>query len=195
MENKSLTPRSIILISLLMDNETVAEKVKAAGDEGKSYAIYKVCEKSGNIILGETRYEFWNRLIGCQKILPFESWALAVWDALVSLSTGDNAVAIEEGLSVEIAKATREGRYNWVVERLVNVYDHFANNKDGGASLEGGRGKSGPSVVVGKVGDPVVVNVNVSDKRRVFRFPDATGRAFLNLETGIVGMSVSKVEE
>ena len=195
MENKSLTPRSIILISLLMDNETVAEKVKAAGDEGKSYAIYKVCEKSGNIILGETRYEFWNRLIGCQKILPFESWALAVWDALVSLSTGDNAVAIEEGLSVEIAKATREGRYNWVVERLVSVYDHFANNKDGGASLEGGRGKSGPSVVVGKVGDPVVVNVNVSDKRRVFRFPDATGRAFLNLETGIVGMSVSKVEE
>ena len=183
------------MISLLMENETVAEKVKAAGDEGKSYAIYKVCEKSGNIILGETRYEFWNRLIGCQKVLPFESWALAVWDALVSLSTGDNAVAIEEGLSVEIAKATREGRYNWVVERLVSVYDHFANNKDGGASLEGGRGKSGPSVVVGKVGDPVVVNVNVSDKRRVFRFPDATGRAFLNLETGIVGMSVSKVEE
>lgn len=183
------------MISLLMENETVAEKVKAAGDEGKSYAIYKVCEKSGNIILGETRYEFWNRLIGCQKILPFESWALAVWDALVSLSTGDNAVAIEEGLSVEIAKATREGRYNWVVERLVDVYDHFANNKDGGAPLAGGREKSGPSVVVGKVSDPVVVNVNVSDKRRVFRFPDATGRAFLNLETGIVGLSVSKVEE
>ena len=195
MENKSLTPRSIILISLLMENETVAEKVKAAGDEGKSYAIYKVCEKSGNIILGETRYEFWNRLIGCQKVLPFESWALAVWDALVSLSTGDNAVAIEEGLSVEIAKATREGRYNWVVERLVDVYDHFANNKDGGAPLAGGREKSGPSVVVGKVSDPVVVNVNVSDKRRVFRFPDATGRAFLNIETGIVGLGVSKVEE
>ena len=117
MDAKSLTDRSITLMSLLMLNETVAEKVKSAGGEGKSYAIFRVCD-DGTVVLGETRFEFWNRLIGCQKKLTFESWALAVWDALVSLSTGNNAVAIEEGLSVEIAKkAQREENYNWVVER------------------------------------------------------------------------------
>lgn len=195
MNTKSLTDRSIGLMSLLMLNETVAEKVKSAGGEGKSYAIFKVCD-NGIVVLGETRFEFWNRLIGCQKKLPFESWALAVWDALVSLSTGNNAIAIEEGLSVEIAKkAQRHEEYNWVVERLSDVFDHVCNNKGGGASLEGDRRKSGSSVIVGSVTEPVVVNVNVNDRRRVFRFPDATGKAFLNLETGIVGMSVSHSEQ
>ena len=192
MGTKSLTDRSIALMSLLMLNETVAEKVKSAGGEGKSYAIFRVCD-NGTVVLGETRFEFWNRLIGCQKELTFESWALAVWDALVSLSTGNNAVAIEEGLSVEIAKkAQREENYNWVVERLNDVFDHVCNNKDGGASLEGDRRKSGSSVIVNHKTDPVIVNVHVSDEHRVFRFPDATGKAFLNLETGIVGMSISK---
>jgi len=194
MNVKSLTDRSIALMSLLMLNETVAEKVKSAGGEGKSYEIFEVCD-NGNVILGETRFKFWNRLIKCQKVLPFESWALAVWDALVSLSTGNNAIAIEEGLSVEIAKkAQRHEEYNWVVERLNDVFDHVCNNKGGGASLEGDQRKPGSSVVVGNVTEPVIVNVNVNDKRRVFRFPDATGKAFLNLETGIVGMSVSHDE-
>lgn len=195
MNAKSLTDWSIGLMVQLMKNETVAEKVKAAGGEGKSYAIFKVCD-DGIVILGETRFDFWNRLIGCQKKLPFESWALAVWDALVSLSTGNNAVAIEEGLGVEIAKkAQRENEYDWVVSRLFEIHEHVCNNKNGGASLEGDRRKSGSSVIVGHVAEPVVVNVNVSDKHRVFRFPDATGQAFLNLETGIVGMSVSHSDE
>ena len=191
MNAKSLTDRSITLMSLLMLNETVAEKVKSAGGEGKSYAIFRVCD-DGTVVLGETRFEFWNRLIGCQKKLTFESWALAVWDALVSLSTGNNAIAIEEGRSVEIAKkAQRENEYDWVVSRLFEIHEHVCNNKDGGASLEGDRRKSGSSVVVNPVAEPVIVNVNVSDKHRVFHFPDATGKAFLNLETGIVGMSVT----
>lgn len=191
MNVKSLTDWSIGLMVLLMKNETVAEKVKAVGGEGKSYAIFRVCD-NGTVVLGETSFDFWNRLIGCQVKLPFESWALAVWDALVSLSVGSNAVAIEEGLGVEIAKkAQRENEYDWVVSRLFEIHEHVCNNKDGGASLEGDRRKSGSSVVVNPVAEPVIVNVNVSDKHRVFHFPDATGKAFLNLETGIVGMSVS----
>lgn len=195
MKVKSLTDWSIGLMVQLMKNETVAEKVKAVGGEGKSYAIFRVCD-NGTVVLGETSFDFWNRLIGCQVKLPFESWALAVWDALVSLSVGNNAVAIEEGLSVEIAKkAQRENEYNWVVSRLFEIHEHVCNGKNGGASLEGDRRKSGSSVVVGNVAEPVIVNVNVSDKHRVFRFPDATGKAFLNLETGIIGMSVSKSDD
>ena len=189
MDKKPLTEFSIKHMEILMLDKVIAEKIQSTAKEGKSYALCEI-KDDGRVILGETRVDFWNRLSGCRTTLPFDSWALAVWDALVSLSKDGNAVAIEEGLSVEIAKkAQRDGDYNWVVDRLVDIYRHVCNNKDGGAPLEGGRRKSGSSVVVGNVAEPVVVNVNVDDKRRVFRFPDATGRAFLNIQTGVVGMS------
>lgn len=194
MNKKTLTNISIAKIGMLMLNEHIAGKVKLAGKEGRSYKTFRVND-NGIISLGETNYWFWNQLIGCKFDLTFESWALAVWDALVGLSKGNNAIAIEEGLSVEIAKKTkREAEYNWVVDRLFEVFEHFCNNKDGGASLEGGPGKSGPSVIVEKaVNDqPTIVNVNLPNMKRTFRFPDATGQAFLNLDMGIVGVSVEK---
>ena len=196
MNKKTLTNRSIQLIGLLMLDETIAAKVKAAASEGKSFEIFEVDDTTGVITLGVTRFRWWNQLIGCQVKLPFTSWALAVWDALVSLSKNGNAVAIEEGLSVEIAKkAQRESEFNWVVERLNDIYDHVVNNKNGGASLEGDRGKSGPSVIVREQSErtPTVINVNLTGKpKQTFRFPDATGKAFLSLEMGVVGVSVEK---
>lgn len=195
MNKKTLTDVSIAKIGILMLNEHIAEKVKSAGKEGRSYKTFRV-NGNGIISLGETNYWFWNQLIGCKFDLTFESWALAVWAALVGLSKGNNAIAIEEGLSVEIAKKTkRDSEYNWVVDRLYEVFEHFCNNKDDGASLEGGRGKSGPSVIVREQSEqtPTVINVNLTGKpKQTFRFPDATGKAFLNLEMGVVGVSVEK---
>jgi hypothetical protein len=192
--NKTLTKRTVQLMALLMLDETIAEKVKSANGEGKSFEIFDIDDNTGNVTLGVTRFKWWNQLIKCQVKLPFTSWALAVWDALVSLSKGNNAIAIEEGLSVEIAKkAQRESEFNWVVERLCDVYDHVVNNKNGGASLEGDREKSGPSVIVRDRGNAeTIVNVNVSDMHKTFRFPDATGQAFLDVEMGVVGLGVSK---
>lgn len=195
MDKKTLTNVSIAKIGMLMLNEQVAEKVKSAGKEGRSYKTFRVND-NGIISLGETNYWFWNQLIGCKFDLTFESWALAVWAALVGLSKGNNAVAIEEGLSVEIAKKTkRETEFNWVVDRLFDVFEHVCNNKNGGASLEGDPGKSGPSVVVNEAADqqPTVVNIHLDGKRKqTYRFPDATGDAFLKLEMGVVGVSVEK---
>lgn len=96
---------------------------------------------------------------------------------------------------MEIAKkAQRESEFNWVVERLNDIYDHVVNNKNGGASLEGDPGKSGPSVVVREHDHgETVVNVHINDEApRVFRFPDATGKAFLDLEYGIVNVTRSR---
>ena len=195
MDKKTLTNVSIAKIGMLMLNEQIAEKVKSAGKEGRSYKTFRVND-NGIISLGETNYWFWNQLIGCKFDLTFESWALAVWAALVGLSKGNNAVAIEEGLSVEIAKKTkRETEFNWVVDRLFDVFEHVCNNKNGGASLEGDPGKSGPSVVVNGATDqqPTIVNIHLTGKQKqTFRFPDATGQAFLNLEMGVVGVSVEK---
>lgn len=196
MKTKSLTPNSIALMQYLMRNETIANKVKAAGKEGKSYVIYSF-EDNGSIILGETKYKFWNNLIGCKVVLPFESFASCVWDALVDLSTGNNQEALLQGLSKEVlVKAQREKEYDWVVERLVDCFRHVCNNLGNAQPLAGGRGKSGHNentsrIITGVTSNnqPVEVNVNFGNNKRTFRFPDATGTADLVLEMGVVNVS------
>ena len=80
-----LSDESKRLIQYLMANEKIAAKVKAAGGQEKSYAIYSI-EDCGTIILGETKYRFINRLFNCQFPLTFVQFASAVWDALVDFS-------------------------------------------------------------------------------------------------------------
>ena len=179
----------------LMQNETIANKVKAAGKEGKQYAIYTISD-DGTVVLGETKNRFWNQLIGCKFTLTFESFATCVWDALVDLATGGNQEALLKGLSKEVLeKAQREKQYDWVVERLVDCFRHVCNNKGIESCLEGCPGKSGQKINVEPVyihnsnGTPVEINVNVGNNRRTFRFPDATGRADLVLEMGVVGVT------
>lgn len=196
MSKVALIPDSISYMEVLMHNETIVNKVKAAGKEGRTYASYQIDDRDGSVTLGETKSWFWNRLIGCKRELTFESWALAVWDALVDLSSGLNAKALEEGLSVEIAKeAQRAEKYNDVVMRLIDCYRHVVNG-NGQSSLEGDQRKSGSRVVVAEVAEPnntdVVVNINTHKHTRTFTIPDATGRAFIDLEMGVVGAHISR---
>lgn len=190
MKKKLLTPDSKLNIERLMLNETIRNKVMSAGEEGRPYVTYKVHD-SGIVVLGETRYWWWNRLIKCQFPLTFHAFVSAVWDALVDLSAGGNKEALQKGLGRELMeKSQREKEYNFVVKRLQECYDHVCNNK-GGADLEGSLGKSGPSVahVAVPVNNPVNVNVNIDGKtHKTVRFPDATGKAFLECELGVVGV-------
>lgn len=190
MKKKLLTPDSKLNIERLMLNETIRNKVMSAGEEGRPYVTYKVHD-SGIVVLGETRYWWWNRLIKCQFPLTFHAFVSAVWDALVDLSAGGNKEALQKGLGRELMeKSQREKEYNWVVKRLQECYDHVCNNK-GGADLEGSLGKSGPSVarVAVPVNNPVNVNVNIDGKtHKTVRFPDATGKAYLECELGVVGV-------
>lgn len=194
---RALSEGALCLMHLLMTDETIGNKVKSANSEkeGKTYVIYNI-RKNGAVVLGETKYRFWNRLIGCEYELPFEKWALVVWDALMDLSKGANAKALEEGLSTEIAKkAQRSGDYEWVVKRLYDCYEHVCNNKSGDVSSAGDQDKNGSNVKTHTVycdGQPVVVNVNADGLRKQLKFPDATGRAFLKFDLGVVGVQVEK---
>ena len=189
---KALSKDAILGMHMLMANETINKKVELAPGDGKTYSRYDI-DEDGTVTLGETKFHFWNRLLNCQRELSFESWALAVWDALVDLSTGGNAEAIEEGLSVEIAKkAQREEDYEWVVARLLDCYKHVCNNKGKDSAVSAGtRDKNGSSAVPRTLhinGEPITVNVNADGLHRVLRIPDATGRAGLKFNIGITGV-------
>lgn len=190
---KSVSDGAKALMEYLMYEPTIRTKVLTAGETGKTYVSMKIRD-NGMVILGETKHWFWNQLIGCQFKLTFEKWALTVWDALVDLSTDGNATALEEGLSVEIAKkAQRAEDYEWVVKRLYDCYEHVCNNK-GGSSSEGDRGDKGSRMTRNVVvnGEPVTININADNMHRTLRFPDATGRASLRFDLGVIGVSVDK---
>lgn len=189
---KLLSEDSIALIGYMLNNETIRNKVYSAGEEGETYTAIRISD-SGIVTLGKTKVWWWNRLLKCQFPLTFHQFASAVWDALLDLSAGGNQKALEEGLGKEIMKrAQREKDYNWVVKRLQECYDHVCNNK-GGAPIEVGREKSGPSVanVISTQDNPVTVNVNIDGKtHRKVRIPDATGQAFLTCELGVTDVHV-----
>lgn len=189
---KLLSEDSIALVGYMLNNETIRNKVYSAGEEGETYTAIRVSD-SGIVTLGKTKVWWWNRLLKCQFPLTFHQFASAVWDALLDLSAGGNQKALEEGLGKEIMKrAQREKDYNWVVKRLQECYDHVCNNK-GGAPIEVGREKSGPSVanVIRTQDNPVTVNVNIDGKtHRKVRIPDATGQAFLTCELGVTDVHV-----
>lgn len=193
--NKPLSDSSVLMMRYLMANETICNEVYAAGEEGKTYVRHDI-EHSGKVILGETKYNFWNRLIGCRFKLTFESWALCVWNALLKLSTGGNNKALEQGLSTEIAtKAQRDEEYEWVVRRLCDCYEHVCNKKLGGPVSEGTQGDMGSRrterVVVDRNND-IIINVNANGLKRTVSVPDSTGRNYLDFKLGVVDIETHR---
>ena len=190
---KSVGDGAKALMHYLMCEEAIRNKILESGETGKTYVSVKI-KDNGVVIIGETTHWFWNQLIGCQIKLPFEKWALTVWDSLLDLSSGDNHIALQKGLSVEIAeKAQRASDYEWVVKRLYDCYERVCNNK-GGSSSAGDQGDKGSrmtrEVIVN--GEPITININADNMKKTFRVPDSTGRAFLRFDLGVVGVHVDK---
>ena len=81
-----LSEKSKKIISLLLLEPQIKASVFEKLDHADKYKMYTI-QENGDIVLGETKCNFWNRLIGCQRTIPFESFALKVWEALMNLST------------------------------------------------------------------------------------------------------------
>ena len=185
-----LTPKSKGIIGVLLLEPTIKATVFEKLDHIDKYKMYTI-KDNGDIVLGETKFTFWNNLIGCQRTIPFESFALKVWEALVNLSVGLNQKAIMEGLSREIViKAVKEKDFNWVVERLDNINRMVAQKStlaDGvGADPEGSR-VSGPRLnTINQIPENLVININ-GCKKNVVSFKDCIGDPLIEIEYGIVG--------
>lgn len=175
----------------LLSDTRISDKVFNNQKDKSKYKSVSIRE-DGSILLGKTSYPFWNQLLSCQIEIPFNDFALKVWDALVNLSVGDNSIALEEGLSTEIAKLSqRNGDYDLVVKRLFDCYEHVCNNKDE-ASSAGDSVKSeleSRFVRSTKVPENIVINVNGME-RRVIPFRDSAGDKFIDIEYGVSDVTV-----
>jgi len=191
MSKRLLSQGSVALMKYLLSDTRISDKVFDNAEDKTKYKSITICE-NGTIVLGKTSCLWWNRLLACQNKIPFNDFALKVWDALVNLSTGVNGVALEKGLSNEIAKLSqREGDYDALIKRLVDCYEHVCNNK-GDSSLEGGSVKSEPKIARTnriQVPENIVINVNGME-RKVIPFRDSAGDKFVDIEYGVTGVVI-----
>lgn len=191
MAKGTLSKSSVLLMKYLLSDTRISDKVFNNQKDKSKYKSVSIRE-DGSILLGKTSYPFWNQLLSCQIEIPFNDFALKVWDALVNLSVGDNSIALEEGLSTEIAKLSqRNGDYDLVVKRLFDCYEHVCNNKDE-VSSAGDSVKSeleSRFVRSTKVPENIVINVNGME-RRVIPFRDSAGDKFIDIEYGVSDVTV-----
>lgn len=130
MEGK-LSKQSILTIQILLTDSKIATKVFENLNDKEKYKICTV-EENGNVVLGKTSFRWLNRLLNCQDVLPFESFALKVWNALVDASAGLNKDAVLHGLSQDVVmKSVRNREYDYVVNRLFDCWRHVAQNSEG----------------------------------------------------------------
>lgn len=187
---RTVSAASVSLMQVLLSEPKISEKVM---ENAKDKEKYKTCtvREDGTIILGKTSYPWWNQLIGCQDKIPFESFALRVWDALVDLSSGMNNIAITEGLSREIAaKAQRECEYDWVVNRLFDIARHVCQNGilSENSAPEGNETKSSEFLVNPDIRDKgITINVN-GNKKKIIPFTDCIGDPLIDIEFGITNV-------
>lgn len=191
MAKGTLSKSSVLLMKYLLSDTRISDKVFNNQKDKSKYKSVSIRE-DGSILLGKTSYPFWNQLLSCQIEIPFNDFALKVWDALVNLSVGDNSVALEEGLSTEIAKLSqRNGDYDLVVKRLFDCYEHVCNNKDEASSAGDSVKSELESRFVNGTNVPknIVINVNGME-RRVIPFRDSAGDKFIDIEYGVSNVTV-----
>ena len=191
---KLVSDASKLLIQVLMTDSKISEKVLENANDADKYKICTI-QDNGTIVLGKTSVRWWNQLLGCQDKIPFDSFALKVWDSLVDSSSGLNNKAILNGLSVEIVKkSVREKNYDYVVNRLYDCWTHVAQKSAGfqsPLSLEGGPGSAQDCVVesVNIPGNKREIVININGIKKTIPFVDSIGDPLnVGLDVGVVGI-------
>ena len=193
-----VSDKSKLLIQIMLTDTKVRERVF---ENIKDREKFKTCtiHDDGTTVLGKTSFEWWNKLLNCQIVIPFESFALKIWDALVDLSSGLNNKAIMEGLSREVVmNSVRKTNYDWVVDRLFDCWKHVAQKSEG---YKTSASPEGEEVIENRDGTPIL-NLNererkivicINGEERVIPIIDSIGDPLrLGLKYGLTGVTVVK---
>jgi len=188
-----VSDKSKLLIQIMLTDTKVKERVF---DNIKDHEKYKICtiHDDGTVIMGKTSFEWWNKLLNCQTVIPFESFALKIWDALVDLSTGINNKAITEGLSREVVmNSVRRTNYDWVVDRLFDCWKHVAQKSEG---YKTSTSPAGEKILENQDGSPIInlgqrkIVISINGEEKVLPIVDSIGDPLhLGLKFGITGVT------
>ena len=188
-----VSDKSKLLIQIMLTDAKVRERVF---ESIKDHDKYKICtiHDDGTVVMGKTSIEWWNKLLNCQTTIPFESFALKIWDALVDLSSGLNNKAIMEGLSREVVmNSVRKTNYDWVVDRLFDCWKHVAQKSEG---YKTSFSPEGEQVIENRDGSPIInlgdrkIIISINGEEKVLPIIDSIGDPLhLGLKFGITGVT------
>lgn len=189
MGKRLVSDASRSLIQVMLADQVIAEKLFENYEDKEKYKICTVNE-TGTVIMGKTRYPWWNNIIKCQDKLQFVDFALRVWSALVDLSSGLNNEAIKKGLSQEIIeKSIREGKYDDVVNRLFDCYRHVAQKSSGYQKPQRSEDSVETHNVYVAEQQPRQIVININGKNKCIPIVDSIGDPInLDLEFGFTGV-------
>lgn len=186
--NNLLSSRSREAIKMLLMDAKIREAVLEDPEDKTNYQHFKITE-SGNIVLGETSWWFWNNLIKCQRKLSFQDFAFRIFRALVGLADNRNKNIILKGLSEEIIEnAVLKKDYNWLIDRLFTVALYGVNQ--GFLSMVDVSGHKVVNIETVKKDDDTVKNiiVNINGRKKTVPWVDSIGNLIADVEIGITDL-------
>lgn len=177
---QALTERSALLIQIMFLEPSVMKEL-IDSSESNLWSKLSIDTETCEIVLGKTRCGWWNRLIGAEKRINIETFALRLISILKSRAgKNQNGELIAKGLADEVIDALeREGRSNDIIDRLFLVGFLGVKTAWSCTSL----------LADGSVGGtkgPVDVNLHVNKKLYTFALP-GSGDEILEVEIGPTG--------
>jgi len=119
---EQLTEKSALLIQLMFSEPAVKEALIDTA-ESNLYSKVTVDLKTCEVVLGKTRFGWWNRLIGAEKRIALETFAFKLIGILSQKAEGDGKTSIiRQGLAEDVIDSlSRQGRSNEIIDRLYLV--------------------------------------------------------------------------
>lgn len=176
---QTLTEKSACLITLMFSEPSVKKEL-IDSSENNLWSKISVDTETCEVVLGKTRFGWWNRLIGAEKRIALETFAFKMIGILSSRAgKSQSSALIAKGLAEDVIDAlAREGRSNDIIDRLFLVGYLGVKTAWSCTSLsaEGFAGDKGP----------IDLNLKVNDERYKFALP-GSGDEILEIQIGPKG--------
>uniref|UniRef100_A0AAU8BA69 Uncharacterized protein n=1 Tax=Dulem virus 42 TaxID=3145760 RepID=A0AAU8BA69_9CAUD len=119
---QKLTERSVHSIMMMFEEPALRNKL-LDDEEKNAYSKISIDTDRCEIVLGKTRYGWWNSFIGAEKRISLAEFTFTTIGILANKAEKDgNESMISEGLLKDTADALqREGRSNDIIDRLFLV--------------------------------------------------------------------------
>lgn len=116
-----------LIIKYLLEDDSISATLIDAKDKD----VYKRVDiaEDGTITFGKTSIKWWNRLIGCEKIITFNEFAIKTANAISGQKNNKNDTILNGLLTVIAAKGITNEDYGYVVDQLLVATKFGMNSK------------------------------------------------------------------
>lgn len=122
--NEELSKLSVADLNHMLSDDTLVDAILT--DENKEFAKYKKLNKNGSLTLGKTKWTFWNKLLGGEWTVSFETLIIQIIKGLTGHHNNKNEEVLA-GMSADFCQNMfREYKKNELVE-MVFAYYRFGN--------------------------------------------------------------------